>query len=85
MNEVILFSLENCVKCNQTKELIGDRKDIKIVTFPHEFSEWNDDDLNLAKSHNVLEDLQKTAPILWLNGEKKIGYLRIRKWLQDTI
>jgi len=28
--------------------------------------------------------LKITAPILWVDGEKTIGYLRIRKWLQDN-
>ena len=83
MNEKFLFSLENCIKCTQTKELLVNRDDIKIVTFPHDINEWDDEQLNDAKSHDVFEDLQKTAPILWIGGEKKIGYLRIRKWLQD--
>lgn len=84
MVEKILFSLEKCMKCTQIKELIQDRDDIKIVTYPHEINEWNDEHLNEAKSHNVFEDLQRTAPILWIDGEKTIGYLRIRKWLQDN-
>jgi len=84
MSEIILFSLENCMKCTQTKELLTKRDNIKIVTYPHEMSDWNDDQLNEAKSHNVFEDLQRTAPILWIDGEKKVGYLRIRKWLQDN-
>jgi len=83
MVEKILFSLENCMKCTQTKELLEGREDIKIVTFPHDINDWNDEELNDAKSHDVFEDLQRTAPILWLDGEKTIGYLRIRKWLQD--
>ena len=84
MVEKILFSLENCVKCMQTKELLVDRDDIKIVTYPHEINDWSDEQLNEAKSYSVFEDLQKTAPILWVGNEKKIGYLRIRKWLQDN-
>ena len=84
MSKPILFSLEQCVKCMQTKELLIDRDDVEIVTFPHDVSEWNDEELKQAKTHDVFDDLQKTAPILWLDGEKKIGYLRIRKWLQDT-
>jgi len=84
MTKAILFSLEHCMKCQEAKELIADRKDIEIITFPHELSQWRDEDFSLAKSHDVFEDLQKTAPVLWLDGEKKIGYLRIRKWLQDT-
>ena len=68
----------------QTKELVADRADIKIVTFPHDISDWNDDQLNHAKSHDVFENLQVTAPILMVDNEKIIGYLRIRKWLQDN-
>ena len=84
MSNNILFSLEQCVKCMQTKELLTDRDDIDIVTFPHDINDWTTNDLVMAKTYDVLEDLQKTAPILWHDGEKTIGYLRIRKWLQDT-
>jgi hypothetical protein len=84
MAEKILFSLENCIKCMQTKELLTDKSDIKIVTYPHDISDWNDEHLTEAKSHDVFEDLKITAPILWVDGEKTIGYLRIRKWLQDN-
>jgi len=84
MNKRILFSLEHCTKCLQTKELLGDREDIKIITFPHDMSAWSKEELDMAKSYNVFDDLQKTAPILWLDGEKIIGYLRIRKWVQDN-
>ena len=72
------------MKCQETKELLAGRNDIEIVTFPHDLNQWCEEDFSLAKSHNVFEDLQITAPILWLDGEKKIGYLRIRKWIEDT-
>lgn len=84
MGEKILFSLENCIKCVQTKELIIDREDIKIITYPHEFQNWTEEQLKNAKNYDVFEDLQVTAPILWIDGKKIIGYLRIRKWLQDN-
>ena len=84
MSKPILFSLEQCVKCMQTKELLVERDDVEIVTFPHDIKEWSDEEVKQAKAHDIFDDLQKTAPILWLDGEKKIGYLRIRKWLQDT-
>ncbi len=67
----------------QTKELLSDRDDIKVVTYPHDINEWSDEQLNEAKTHDVFEDLQVTAPVLWADGEKIVGYLRIRKWLQD--
>jgi hypothetical protein len=72
------------MKCQEAKELLAGRNDVEIITFPHDINQWNDNDFDLAKSYTVFEDLQKTAPILWLDGEKKIGYLRIRKWVQDT-
>ena len=84
MVERILFSLENCMKCIQTKDLLTERNDIKIVTFPHDLNGWSEEQIHEAKSHEVFEDLHKTAPILWHDGDKKIGYLRIRKWLQDN-
>jgi hypothetical protein len=68
----------------QTKELIEEGSGIEIVTFPHDMNDWTEDQLNSAKSHEVFEDLQKTAPILWIDGQKFVGYLRIRKWLQDN-
>ncbi len=83
MSGKILFSLENCTKCIQTKGLLEGRDDIDIVTFPHDLDQWTEDQLHTAKTHDVFDDLQKTAPVLWLDGEKKLGYLRIRKWLQD--
>jgi len=45
MNKPILFSLEQCVKCVQTKELMTDRDDVEIVTFPHDINEWSDEEL----------------------------------------
>jgi glutaredoxin len=84
MAEKILFSLENCPKCIQVKDLIKDINDIKIVTYPHFIDKWTKEDLDEAKNHNVFDDLQITAPILWIDGKKFIGYLRIRKWLQDN-
>ena len=79
MSEKILFSPEQCPKCMQTKELITEEDEIKIVTFSHEINDWSEDELKEGKIHNVFEDLQITASILWLNGEKIIGYLRILK------
>ena len=80
----LLFSLENCIKCTQTKQVLKNLEDIEIITFPHEIREWTQEQKDFAKNHDVFEDLQKTAPILWVNGEKTIGYLRIRKWVQDN-
>jgi len=84
MPEVILFSLENCEKCLQIKDLIKERKDIKIVTYPHFFDNWTEDQIKEAKKYDVFDDLQITAPVLWVDKKKFVGYLRIRKFLQDN-
>ena len=84
MKEIILFSLEHCIKCEQTKQLLQHRDDIDVITLPHEIDEWDEEQKNLVKDHRVFEELQKTAPVLWVNGEKYLGYLRIRKWIQDN-
>jgi glutaredoxin len=84
MVENILFSLENCTKCTQIKELLLDRNDVKIVSYPHNLKEWSDEQLIEAKSYKIFDDIQITAPILVVNDQKIIGYLRIRKWLQDN-
>ena len=83
MNDKILFSLEECMKCEQTKQLIKDRDDITIITLPHDISNWDEQQTTLTKNHKVFDELHKTAPVLWVDGEKHLGYLRIRKWIQD--
>jgi hypothetical protein len=84
MARPILFSLEHCAKCDQTKQLLADRDDVDIITFPHDLKTWTSQQQELAIGHNVLEDLKITAPILWKDGEKTVGYLRIKKLLLET-
>ena len=84
MDRTILFSLENCEKCFKVKELIRNRDDIKIVTYPHHIDSWSKEQIDEAKNYDIFNDLQITAPILWVDGKKFIGYLRIRKYFQDN-
>ena len=78
---IILFSLEQCPKCNQIKKQITDDK-IKIVTLSHSISKWSEDEIKMVEEHNVLEDLKRTAPILVLEDKTKlVGQLRIQRWL----
>jgi len=84
MTEKILFSLENCEKCLQIKELIKNSNDIKILTYPHNLDEWGKAQLDEVKNYDVFNDLLITAPILLVDNKKIIGYLRIRKYLQDN-
>lgn len=84
MSDKILFSLENCTKCNQTKQLLPEDTDVKIIQLPHDYMNWSDEEKQTVESYDVLEDLQRTAPILFVDGEKYIGYLRIKKWIQDN-
>jgi hypothetical protein len=84
MGNKILFSLENCEKCLQIKELIKNNNDIRIITYPHDLNNWTNEQFDEAKFYDVFNDLQITAPILLVDGKKFIGYLRIRKYLQDN-
>jgi hypothetical protein len=84
MTKPILFSLEHCPKCDQTKQLLTNRDDVDIITFPHDLATWTPQHLELALGHDVFEDLKITAPILWKDGKKTVGYLRIKKWLLET-
>ena len=80
----MLLCLEQCPKCDQTKELLKDRKDVFVVSFPHDMKNWTELQKTFAEKFNILEDLMKTAPIfVTAEGEKLIGYLRIRKWVED--
>ncbi|MEF8847676.1 MAG: hypothetical protein V5A68_00890 [Candidatus Thermoplasmatota archaeon] len=80
----ILFSLEKCVKCHKTKKLLSDLNEIKMVTYPHDFDSWSEEQKKEAEEYDVLEDLGRTAPILWDDGDKIVGFLRIKKWLNEN-
>lgn len=82
----LLFTLEQCTKCEAVKEKIKDKEDIIIVQHPHNLSDWTTEHVAFAMRHGVLEDLKKTAPVLVLyNGTKFVGQLRIMKVIQDGI
>lgn len=79
----ILFSLEQCTKCDGIKELLSGL-DIEVVTYPHDLNEWTMEQIDYADEYNVFEELKKTAPILVLSDEERlVGYLRIRKWIEN--
>lgn len=75
----ILFTLANCPKCEATKEYLKDI-DYELYIFPYTFIHWAKLDIKIAKKYDILEDLQKTAPVLVVDEKKIIGLLRIKKW-----
>ena len=80
----MMLCLEQCTKCDQAKELVNGRKDIIVLTFPHELNKLSDIQKTFIDKYGLMEDLQKTAPIfITADGKKLIGYLRIRKWVED--
>jgi hypothetical protein len=83
MSEKILFSLKQCCKCDKAKDLIKNRDDINIIDLSPDVSMWTDEQKKLIEDHDVLNDLARTAPILWVDGEKKIGYLHIKQWFES--
>lgn len=87
VKDLILFSLENCPKCDATLEYFKDKK-VNVIKFPHSWKDWTDDQKKQAKEYDILEDLKVVAPILVIpNNEptRVIGQLRIKKWVKDAI
>jgi len=78
----LLFSLSNCIKCEAVKRELD--KNIVIIEYSNDIKHWKDDEIKFAKKHDVFDDLKRTAPILvYENGEKIIGQLRILKRVRD--
>ncbi|HHF58937.1 MAG TPA: hypothetical protein ENL44_01905 [Thermoplasmatales archaeon] len=84
MNKPILFSLENCKRCEYVKKHLPEGVDIEIKTYPHDLKEWSPDQLAEAAYYEVLSDLQRTAPILLLpDGKKLTSVIDIKNFLSN--
>ena len=68
----ILFSLENCERCEFIKKRMPKELDIEIKTYPHDLKDWTSDQIADAAYYEVYGDLQKTAPILILSDGTKL-------------
>lgn len=80
----ILFSLEQCQKCDVIKNLITLKSiDVEVITLPHEYKDWSDEQKKLVMKHGVLNDLQITAPVLVLKKQCLLGQLAIKKWIDE--
>ena len=80
----ILFSLENCERCEFIKKRIPEGLDIEIKTYPHEFKNWTVDQIAEATYYEVYSDLQNTAPILLLpDGTKLKSVIEIKNKLEE--
>lgn len=85
MKKPILFSLENCERCEYVKKHLPDGIDIEIKTYPHDIKEWSVEQLAEAAYFEVYADLQKTAPILLLpDGKKLTSVIEIKKFLSSS-
>jgi hypothetical protein len=83
-NKFILFSLENCERCEFIKKRIPKDLDIEIKTYPHELKEWTPEQIAEAVYYEVYSDLQNTAPILLLpDGTKLKSVVEIKNKLKD--
>ena len=84
MNKPILFSLENCKRCEYVKKHLPEGVDIEIKTYPNDLKEWSPDQLAEAAYYEVLSDLQRTAPILLLpDGKKLTSVIDIKNFLSN--
>ncbi|HHF58756.1 MAG TPA: hypothetical protein ENL44_00965 [Thermoplasmatales archaeon] len=84
MSKPILFSLENCKRCEYVKKHLPEGVDIEIKTYPHDIKEWSPDQLAETAYYEVLSDLQRTAPILLLpDGKKLTSVIDIKNFLSN--
>ncbi|HEC81532.1 MAG TPA: hypothetical protein ENI42_03790 [Thermoplasmatales archaeon] len=75
----ILFSLENCERCEFVKSRIPEGLDIEVKTYPHDFRDWTVEQITEAAFHEVYADLQRTAPVLLLpDGRKLTSVIEIK-------
>lgn len=78
----ILFTLENCERCEYIKKKIPDDLDIEVKMYPHDIKDWSPDQLVETCYYEVYLDLQRTAPILLLpDGRKITSIIEIKKIL----
>ena len=84
VDKPILFSLENCERCEFVKSRIPEGVDVEIKTYPHELKDWTVDQITEAAFHEVYAELQRTAPILLLpDGMKLTGAIEIKNFLSS--
>jgi len=83
MKKPILFTLAQCIKCEEAKRYL-EGVDIDVIQFPNTFGQWSSFEKDIAEKYGVLDDLKRTAPILVTENEKVVGQLRIKKWVNDN-
>ena len=83
----IMYSLENCQKCNYAKDLLSGREDIEYITLPHDMKKWTEPQRAKVEAYNVFDHLRRTAPIFVILPSEKIlvGYLDIKRALDDGL
>ncbi|HDO19785.1 MAG TPA: hypothetical protein ENG74_03570 [Thermoplasmatales archaeon] len=80
----ILFSLENCKRCEFVKKKIPDDLEIEIKTYPHDVKDWTPEQLAEVAYYEVYTDLQRTAPILLLpDGRKLTSVIEIKNFISS--
>ncbi|PKK85820.1 MAG: hypothetical protein CVT48_03760 [Thermoplasmata archaeon HGW-Thermoplasmata-1] len=84
INKPMLFSLEECERCDFVKKQITPGTNVLVITYPHDAKRWNVDQLTEAAYYEVFSELQETAPILLLpDGTKVTSVIDIRKKIQE--
>ena len=81
----ILFTLPNCDKCELTREYLKDT-DYGLYPLPKDLKKWLGADKEIVEKYGIMEDIQRTAPILVIpeTKEKFVGLLRIKRWVDGN-
>lgn len=85
--KVILFTLGGCAKCKMAEEVLSKMDGIVylVVRLSVNMSQWDESEKALVAQHEVFPHLRRTAPVMVVcdTGEKLVGYLMIKRWLQN--
>lgn len=80
----ILFSLEGCTKCDLAKSyLVQNGIEFKELTLSNTMSEWSEAEKAILEECDAVTDLSRTAPVMYYNGKRYLGYLKIKRWVDE--
>lgn len=80
----ILFSLKGCTKCNMAKEyLVENGIEFKEMKLSHTIADWSEPEKAILEECDVITALSRTAPVMYYDGKKYLGYLKIKRWVDE--
>lgn len=80
----ILFSLKGCTKCDMAKEYLNEQDiEFKEMVLSPIISDWTETEKAILEECDAVTDLSKTAPVMYYDGKRYLGYLKIKRWADE--